>query len=39
MVKKFLKFIERSPYKDRLLKVIEEIYHDTLEGHDLKQIQ
>lgn len=38
MVKKFIKFIEKSPYKDRFLKVIEDIYTNNLSQYDVKPL-
>jgi hypothetical protein len=38
MVQKFIKFIEKSQYKNRLLQVIQDIYLDNLDWYDLKQI-
>lgn len=38
MVKDFLKFIEKSPYKDRLLIIIEDIYRDDVKKYDIKPI-
>jgi len=38
MVKKFLKFIDKSPYRDRLLKVVKDIYTDNLDWYDIKRI-
>lgn len=39
MVQKFLKFIETSPYKERLLSILEDIYHDRLEEYDIKPLK
>jgi mRNA-degrading endonuclease RelE of RelBE toxin-antitoxin system len=38
MTKKFLKFIEKSPYKDRFLDIIEDIYRDRLDQYDIKPL-
>ena len=38
MVKKFIKFIEKSPYKDRFLKIIEDIHKNNLSQYDIKPL-
>lgn len=38
MVKKYIKFIEKSPHKERFLDVIEDIYQNDLNTYDLKKL-
>ena len=38
MVQKFLKFIEKSKYKDKLLEVIKDIYYNNLDKYDVKPL-
>ena len=39
MVEQFIKFIERSPYKAILLKIVQDIMENNLEKYDIKPIE
>ena len=39
MVEKFIKFIEKSPIKDVLLEIVNDIYEDNLKDYQITPIQ
>jgi len=39
MVEQFIKFIEKSPYKAILLKIVQDIMENNLEKYDIKPIE
>lgn len=39
MVEQFIKFIEKSPYKAILLKIVQDIMENNLEKYDIKTIE
>ena len=38
MVQKFVKFIQKSPYRSILQKILQDIYADTLDDYDVKPL-
>lgn len=38
MAKQFIKFLQKSPYKDRLLRVMKDIYENNLDMYDIKPL-
>ena len=39
MVEKFIKFIEKSPIRNTLLEIVEDIYKDNLNNYQITPIQ
>jgi len=39
MVKKFIKFVEKSPNKKLFLRIIKDISENNLENYDIKPLQ
>ena len=38
MVQSFIKFIQKSPYKDRLMAIVQDIRDDHLEWYDVRAL-
>ncbi len=38
MAKDFIKFLQKHPLREKLLDIMEDIYYDRLDHHDIKSL-